>query len=235
MCIAGCWQIRALLHGAKSAATPACLKSTWGACLVDWLVKLNWMFFRLAVPTNTGVSLFKPQFMTPPSQQRIEGKWVSVCQLWAMMTQEVARIFNSELPERGLKQVETQNLSAFKGASITSYHIETRRFWICLNNSQYLAKQQDQVWMVQAPHFPSPKEENHLKCKVSFCIFNDHNSGDGTIPEVSRQRLERKMAQIQVSIAWFPVLLRKFLSFLRDFSGVHDMKQCENQVTCMRT
>ena len=40
-----------------------------------------------------------------------------------------------ELPERGLKQVETQILSAFKGASITSYHIETRRFWICLNNS----------------------------------------------------------------------------------------------------
>ena len=23
MCVAGCWQIRALLHGAKSAATPA--------------------------------------------------------------------------------------------------------------------------------------------------------------------------------------------------------------------
>ena len=76
-----------------------------------------------------------------------------------------------ELPERGLKQVETQNLSAFKGASITSYHIETRRFWICLNNSQYLAKQQDQVWMVQAPHFPGPKEDKsqmHSNARWAF-------------------------------------------------------------------
>jgi hypothetical protein len=42
----------------------------------------------LPCPQTQVVSLFKPQFMTPPSQQRIEGKWISVCQLWAMMTQE---------------------------------------------------------------------------------------------------------------------------------------------------
>ena len=135
-----------------------------------WLMIFIWgniLTYTLGIVIFHQRNPYSSQFMTPPSQQRIEGKWVSVCQLWAMMTQE-------ERESSCQKEVWSrwrQNLSAFKGASITSYHIETRRFWICLNNSQYLAKQQDQVWMVQAPRFPGPKEDKsqmHSNARWAF-------------------------------------------------------------------
>lgn len=232
MCVAGCWQIRALLHGAKSAATPAFFlplavvllenppeEHVWG---IGWL---GWVecFSDLPCPQTLVVSLFKPQFMTPPSQQRIEGKWVSVCQLWAMMTQEERE---SSIPscQKEIWSRWRRKTWVLLGAQ-ASHHITLKPggfeyVWI----TQYLAKQQDQVWMVQAPHFPSPKEENHLKCKVSFCIFKDHNSGDGTIPEVSRQRLGRKVAQIQVEISvLFTRLLRStWLEAMGKLSDLHE-------------
>ena len=56
-----------------------------------WLMIFIWgniLTYTLGIVIFHQRNPYSSQFMTPPSQQRIEGKWVSVCQLWAMMTQE---------------------------------------------------------------------------------------------------------------------------------------------------